>query len=32
MGTIPGSLHIDLNTIRENLDKIPKDKKIVVFC
>lgn len=23
-GTIPGAINIDLNTIRDNLDKIPK--------
>lgn len=32
MGTIPGAVNIDLNTIRDNLDKIPKDKQIITFC
>ncbi|HNQ68172.1 MAG TPA: FAD-dependent oxidoreductase [Bacteroidales bacterium] len=32
LGSIENAHHIDLNTLRQNLDKIPKDKKIVVFC
>lgn len=32
MGTIPGAINIDLNTIRDNLDRIPKGQKIIIFC
>ncbi|KRX04911.1 Rhodanese-like domain [Pseudocohnilembus persalinus] len=31
-GTIPGSINIELDTIRDNLDKFPKDKKLIIFC
>ena len=31
-GKIPGSLNIPLNTLRDNLDKLPKDKEIIVSC
>jgi len=31
-GTIPGSLNIPLGQVRDNLDKLPKDKEIIVFC
>lgn len=31
-GTIPGSLNIPLGQLRDNLDKLPKDKEIIVFC
>ncbi|MDD3858865.1 MAG: FAD-dependent oxidoreductase [Bacteroidales bacterium] len=32
LGSIENAHHIDLNTLRQNLDIIPKDKKIIVFC
>ena len=31
-GTIPDSVNIPLGKIRNNLDKLPKDKEIIVFC
>ncbi len=31
-GTIPGSLHIPLHELRDRLNELPKDKRIVVFC
>jgi len=31
-GTITGSLNIPLGELRDNLDKLPKDKEIIVFC
>lgn len=31
-GAIDGSVHIPMNTIPENLDKLPKDKPLVVMC
>jgi NADPH-dependent 2,4-dienoyl-CoA reductase/sulfur reductase-like enzyme/peroxiredoxin family protein/TusA-related sulfurtransferase/rhodanese-related sulfurtransferase len=31
-GTIPDSLNIPLGQVRDNLDKLPKDKEIIVFC
>jgi NADPH-dependent 2,4-dienoyl-CoA reductase/sulfur reductase-like enzyme/peroxiredoxin family protein/TusA-related sulfurtransferase/rhodanese-related sulfurtransferase len=31
-GTITGSLNIPLDELRDNLDKLPKDKEIIVFC
>ncbi len=30
--TIEGAVNIPVDTIREHLDEIPRDKKIVVFC
>ncbi len=30
--TIEDAVNIELDTIRENLDRIPKDKKIMIFC
>lgn len=32
LGSIEGSVNISLQTIRERLDEIPKNKKIIVFC
>jgi rhodanese-related sulfurtransferase len=29
---IEGSVHIPMNTIPDNLDKLPKDKPLVVMC
>lgn len=31
-GTIPGGVHIPLEELRDRLDEIPNDKKIIVFC
>ena len=31
-GTIKGAIHIPLNSLRDNLDKLDKDKETVVFC
>jgi len=31
-GTIANSVHIPLEELRDRLDEIPKDKKLVVFC
>jgi len=31
-GTIPGSVNIPLGKLRDNLDQLPKDKEIIVFC
>jgi peroxiredoxin family protein/TusA-related sulfurtransferase/rhodanese-related sulfurtransferase len=31
-GTIPGALTIPLGQVRDNLDKLPKDKEITIFC
>lgn len=31
-GAIAGSVHIPMNTIPNNLDKLPKDKPLVVMC
>ncbi len=32
LGTIPGSYHIPLDDLRDRLNEIPTDRKIVVFC
>lgn len=32
VGTIPGAINIPLGSVRENLDKIPKDKPVIVHC
>ncbi len=32
LGTIEGSINIPLNTLRERLNDIPKEKKTIVFC
>ncbi|TDT72484.1 NADPH-dependent 2,4-dienoyl-CoA reductase/sulfur reductase-like enzyme [Hypnocyclicus thermotrophus] len=32
LGTIPGSIHIDLNELRKNLDKLNKEKEYIVYC
>lgn len=32
LGTIPGAVNIPVDELRKNLDKIPEDKKIIVFC
>lgn len=29
---IDGSVHIDLNILRDNLDKIPKDREVILVC
>ena len=29
---IPGAINIQANTIKQNLDKVPKGKKIIVYC
>ncbi len=29
---IPGAINVQANTIKQNLDKIPKGKKIIVYC
>lgn len=31
-GMIPGATNIPLGQLRDNLDKLPKDKEIVVYC
>ena len=32
LGSIPGARHIDLNTLREHLDEIDRDKPVLLFC
>ncbi|HHV79108.1 MAG TPA: FAD-dependent oxidoreductase [Firmicutes bacterium] len=32
MGSIPGGINIPLGQLRQNLDKLPRDKRIVVYC
>ncbi|HPO48896.1 MAG TPA: DsrE/DsrF/DrsH-like family protein [Spirochaetota bacterium] len=32
LGTIEGAINIPLDDLRDNIEKIPKDKKIIVFC
>ena len=32
LGTIEDAVHIPLDELREHLDEIPRDKKIIVFC
>lgn len=32
LGTIPGALNIDLNELRDNLDKLNKEKEYIIFC
>jgi len=32
LGTIPGAVNIPVDELRKNLNRIPKDKKIVIFC
>ncbi len=29
---IPGAINVQANTIKQNLDKIPKGKKIIAYC
>ena len=29
---IPGAINIQANTIKQNLSKVPKDKKIIAYC
>ena len=29
---IPGAVNIQANTIKQNLDKVPKGKKIIAYC
>lgn len=31
-GAIPGAVHIRINDLRNQLDKIPQDKEILVYC
>jgi len=31
-GAIPGALHIPLPALRESLDRVPRDREIVVYC
>ena len=31
-GTIPGAINIPLGKLRNNLNQLPKDKEIIVFC
>lgn len=32
LGKIPGALHIRLNSLTKNLDKLPKDAAIIIYC
>jgi NADPH-dependent 2,4-dienoyl-CoA reductase/sulfur reductase-like enzyme/peroxiredoxin family protein/rhodanese-related sulfurtransferase/TusA-related sulfurtransferase len=32
IGTIDGALHIDVDDLRNHLNKIPKDKKVMIYC
>jgi rhodanese-related sulfurtransferase len=32
LGSVEGALNIPVNNLRENLDRLPKDKTIVLFC
>ena len=32
IASLDGALHIVMNTIPDNLDKLPKDKPIVIMC
>ena len=32
LGTIPGAVNIPVDSLRQHLNEIPKDKKIAVFC
>lgn len=32
LGKIEGAIHIPVNDLRDNLDKLPKDKTIVLYC
>jgi len=31
-GTIPGSLNIPVDSLRDRLDEIPRDKELLIFC
>ncbi len=31
-GTIPGSIHIPIDQLRDNLNELPRDKELLVFC
>ncbi len=31
-GTIPGSMHVPLDELRDRLGELPKDKELLVFC
>lgn len=31
-GHVPGTVHIPLQTIPENLERIPKDKTVILLC
>ena len=32
LGKVPGALHIRLNALAKNLDKLPKDAAIIIYC
>lgn len=32
LGTIPGAVNIPLDDLRERIDEVPRDKKVVLFC
>jgi NADPH-dependent 2,4-dienoyl-CoA reductase/sulfur reductase-like enzyme/rhodanese-related sulfurtransferase len=32
MGMVPGSHHIPLDDLRDNLDKLPRDREIIAYC
>jgi NADPH-dependent 2,4-dienoyl-CoA reductase/sulfur reductase-like enzyme/peroxiredoxin family protein/rhodanese-related sulfurtransferase/TusA-related sulfurtransferase len=32
IGNIDGALHIDVDDLRNHLNKIPKDKKVMIYC
>lgn len=32
MGMVPGATNIPLDELRENLDKLPRDKEIIAYC
>lgn len=32
LGTIEGSAHIPVDELRDRLDEIPKDKRVIIFC
>jgi rhodanese-related sulfurtransferase len=32
LGCIPGSINIPLDSLRDRIDEIPKDKVVVIYC
>nr|WP_243426436.1 rhodanese-like domain-containing protein [Caldicoprobacter guelmensis] len=32
IGTIPGAINIPVDSLRERIDEIPRDKTIVIYC